>query len=120
MTVQHTAWNKNGDDRNASIVLAMNYYAEAYKQFRNTRHLVGMYLSKLRETECLSASTSKENSHLKAKAQKKVKNLTEKLQSYAQTSGVDYCCFILREQGEDISLMSEIVNGQQFSPLFPT
>lgn len=61
---------------------------------------------------------------LKTSAEHEVKNeklqeLQEELQLYERDVGFEHSCFVMREHGPELSLMTEIVYGQTRGKLFP-
>ena len=99
---------------------AMNYYKQAYKNYKKVRHLVGMYMSKAREKELIVVEENEEETkNLVGKKTKKVKHLFVNIREYYASYGHENGVYINREHGEDMSLMTELILSKTDEPLFP-
>ena len=54
-----------------------------------------------------------------ARKKSKIELLKKRYVDYCSTVGLKSCCHIEREQGEDISIMTEIVFTHKVEELFP-
>lgn len=98
---------------------AKDFYRDAYEEFKEAGHLMGKYLSKVGEKRNYCVDEDESDDELD-QLQSQISELVKKVEEYQRDVGFEHSCFIPREHGEEISLMSEIVFRQQHAPLFPS
>ena len=91
----------------------MHHFSDAYRRFEKLHHLIGKYLCKLHEMEITADPSRKEGLPLE------VKKLKRQYKDYVREVGLAKTCHIPREQGNVISLLSEIVDQVDKKALFP-
>lgn len=82
---------------------ARKQFKLAYKSFEAVGHLLGMYRCKNHELALLPAGHSSES------VLRQLEESERLVDDYERTEGFKNSCFIPRDRGHDISLMSEIV-----------
>ena len=104
-------------DKENCVRKAVIHFEEAFKGFKVHHHLKGMYLSKknslnqMREVDSFAEQ--------KKKTQKEVDNLRAEYMKYWKEVGLDNSCYIPREHGDEISLLTELVLDAKVEDIFP-
>ena len=102
---------------------AQSHYKEAFTLFKHKQvnHLIGTYLSKKGERRTLPESSDDEGDRNdeRMSLQCEIKDEEAKLIEFDQKVGLENnSCYILREHGEEISLMADIVWQKQTQQFF--
>ena len=104
------------DNVKESKLKARTFFRRAHSSFAEVGHLMGMWMSKTYEAE-LMTDTEKDLNESES-ARNKAKACELEFQKYCVEEGIESSCHIPREQGPDISIMTEIVfdkNSQLFA-----
>ena len=111
-------------DYQANCAKASEHYRLAAESFQIVQHKMGDYLSRKHQLETLSKSQSgiggKLIKHSTTMLWNKVDSLCSAVQEYFRQAGCESTCWIPRESGDDVSLLTEIVASLQKTPLFPS
>lgn len=100
-----------GEERGAKSK-ANEHYALAFELFKNQNHIFGAYLSKKGELDTYTSYDDDDDNEDLDKLKIDAYKWQEKFSKYQAKNGVENSNYIIREQGEEISLMAEIVFAQ--------
>ena len=92
-------------DKEYCFVRAKECFDRAFEFFKKLNHLKGMYLSQKHKL----AVYSTDYAQYRQLIEKQVKECGDKCAAYAKEVGLSSSCYIEREQGEEISVMTELV-----------
>ena len=92
------------------IEKAIGYFDGAYRGFEKNHHLKGMHLAKKSKLNLLFLVDSRAEETLKTVMD--VGKLQKSYRNYRTDVGLDNSCYIPREHGEDVSLLTELVLQQ--------
>ena len=89
---------------------AKQLFKSAYQAFEEKEHLKGMYLAKKHEANLYEEGTTEHNAKVR-----EYLNLQAEYFKYIRRHGYEKCSYIPRQHGDEISLLTEIVeeNGSQ-------
>ena len=96
---------------------AVECFDKAYEYFKKVNHLKGMHLAQKNKLPVYSQDP--EFADYRELITKHIKQDEEKFKTYAQEIGTQYSCYIERDQGEEISVVSELVLEREIKNLFP-
>lgn len=103
---------------------AIEHYKMAYSNFDQMVHLKGMYLAKKHEAELYEVQEYDDGEDdidiVKTRAKKMASRLRRDYFEHVKKFGYDSICYIPRHHGDQISLLTEIVEQNKRSPLFRT
>jgi len=93
---------------------ARKYFEKAFEDFAQLGHLKGMYLAKKHLQTVLSVQEG-----LALKLDDQVKETRQKYRDYVYEYGLNQSCSLQREQGDEISLLTELVIYRNNKNLYP-
>ena len=105
-----------GEERGAKSK-ANEHYAIAFELFKNQNHIFGAYLSKKGEFETYTSYDDDDDNEDLEQLKIDQFKWQEKFTKYQNKYGAENSNYIIREQGEEISLMAEIVFAQHYDKL---
>ena len=103
---------------------AIDFFKKAYNYFDEMMHLKGMYLSKRHEESLYEVPLDHDGENDVAFVKKRAKKMYQMNRrdyfEHIKKYGYKSCCYIPRHHGEEISLLTEIVEENKKQPLFKT
>ena len=93
---------------------AKKHFNVAHNNFKKINHIKGQSMALLHESNLI-----KNDDDMKARILRKVDVLDQKYEQYVGRFGTDTCCHVPREQGEVVSLLTEIVYSNVITNMFP-
>ena len=99
---------------------ARDYFRLAYSNFDDMVHLKGMYLAKMHEAHLyeVNDNMNDDSRFVKQRALKMAIRLRGDYFDHVKRYGYTHCCHIPRQHGDQISLLTEIVEQNKKMALF--
>lgn len=104
-------------DKENCLEKAVECFDKAYEFFKKVNHLKGMHLSQLHKLPVYNQDSSM--SDYRELIAKHIKQDEEKFNRYVEEIGTQHSSYIERDQGAEISVMTELVLEREAKNLFP-